>query len=246
MKITSVIDFLENVDTLEDQVTVIDELEAVLEVYGFEYYGIIRQPRVSDDPLSRILAGRWPEGWPARYIQRRYVLIDPNIRYLGYAQRGFSWEDAVPAFRRDPHRRRMQRMMIDAYKFGLESGYMFPVHGRRGLLGVLALGGKPIDLSSLEMIQFDALAKASFWKLLELSDPLIKEEMASAVDVQLTNREMESLNFLADGLTSNEIAEILDLSNHTVDWYMNAVQVKLNAKNRHHAVAIAFKLGLIT
>ncbi len=246
MKITSVIDFLENVAAFEDQGTVIDELESVLDAYGFEYYGVIRQPKVSDDPLSLILAGRWPDGWPARYMERRYVLIDPNIRYLGHAQRGFRWEDAVPAFRRDPHRRRMQRMMIDAFKFGLESGYMFPVHGRRGLLGVLALGGKPVELSSLEMIQFDALAKAAFWRLLELSDPLVNDELASAVDVQLTNREMESLSFLADGMTSNEIAAILDLSNHTVDWYMNAVQVKLKAKNRHHAVAIAFKLGLIS
>ena len=57
---------------------------------------------------------------------------------------------------------------------------------------------------------------------------------------------MEALGFLADGMTSNEIAAVLDISNHTVDWYMNAVQVKLKAKNRHHAVAIAFRHGLIS
>ncbi|MCR9139805.1 MAG: LuxR family transcriptional regulator [Alphaproteobacteria bacterium] len=246
MKIKSVIEFLEAVDDLSTQGEVIDLPEGVLETYGFEYYGVIRQPGPSDDPLSLVLTGRWPEGWPVRYMRKRYVLIDPNIRYLGHAQKGFKWSDSIPAFRNDPHRRRMQRMMIDAYKYGLESGYMFPVHGRRGLLGVLALGGKPVDLSRFEMIQFDALAKAAFWRLLELTDPLVSEELTSAVDVQLTRREMESLSFLADGMTSNEIAAVLDLSNHTVDWYMNAVQVKLKAKNRHHAVAIAFRLGLIS
>ncbi len=246
MKIKSVIEFLESVETLDTQAAVIDGLERVLETYGFEYYGVIRQPGAAEDPLSLVLAGRWPEGWPVRYMQKRYVLIDPSIRYLGLAQKGFKWSDAIPAFKRDPHRRRMQRMMIDAFKFGLESGYMFPVHGRRGLLGILVIGGKPVELTSLEMTQFDALAKVAFWRLLELTDPLVGRELSSMVDVQLTRREMESLSFLADGMTSNEIAAVLDLSNHTVDWYMNAVQVKLKAKNRHHAVAIAFRLGLIS
>jgi LuxR family transcriptional regulator len=246
VKITSIIEFLETVDALDTQVAVIDELEKVIETYGFEYYGVIRQPGASEDPLSLILAGRWPEGWPVRYMQKRYVLIDPNIRYLGHAQKGFKWTEAIPAFKNDPHRRRMQRMMIDAFKFGLESGYVFPVHGRRGLLGILVVGGKPVELTPLEMIQFDALAKSAFWRLLELTDPLISSDLSSAVDVQLTRREMESLSYLADGMTSNEIAAVLELSNHTVDWYMNAVQVKLKAKNRHHAVAIAFKLGLIS
>ena len=246
MTVSSIVECLETVHALENQVTVIDQLEKLLEIYGFEYYGVVRQPRAAADSLSLVLAGRWPDGWPVRYMQRRYILIDPNIRYLGHAQKGFRWAEALPAFKQDPHRRRMQRMMIDAGKFGLKDGYIFPVHGRRGVLGILAVGGEPVHLSHLEMHLFDALAKAVFWRLLELTDPLISQELSSAVDVQLTRREMESLTFLADGMTSNEIAAVLELSNHTVDWYMNAIQVKLKAKNRHHAVAIAFRLGLIS
>lgn len=246
MKINVIIRFLETANTLGSQVDVIDELERVLDAYQFDYYGVIRQPQLNDDPLSLLLAGRWPDGWPARYMQRRYVLIDPTMRFLGHAQRGFRWADAIPAFRRDPNRRRMRRMIIDAYKFGLQAGYVFPVHGRRGLLGVLVAGGRPVTLTALEMVQFDALAKVALWRLLEFTDPLTSEALSSAVDVQLTRREMEALGFLADGMTSNEIAAVLDISNHTVDWYMNAVQVKLKAKNRHHAVAIAFRHGLIS
>ena len=246
VKINAIIDFLGTIDEYSSQAALIDALEEVLDIYGFEYYGVIRQPKASEDPLSLILAGHWPDGWPARYMRKRYVLIDPNIRFLGLSQKGFKWSDTIPAFRRDPHRRRMQRMVIDAHQHGLEDGYVFPVHGRRGLLGILIAGGKPVELSPAEMIQFDALAKTILWRLLDLTDPLIRNELSSAVDVQLTRREMESLTFLADGLTSNEIADILEISAHTVDWYMNAIQVKLKAKNRHHAVAIAFRLGLIS
>jgi LuxR family transcriptional regulator, quorum-sensing system regulator SdiA len=65
-------------------------------------------------------------------------------------------------------------------------------------------------------------------------------------DIKLTHREMESLHYLADGMTSPEIAAVLEISNHTVDWYMNGIQQKLKAKNRHHAVALAFRLGLVS
>ncbi len=246
MKITSIIDFLDSINDLDKQSDIIDKLESVLDTYGFDFYGVIRQPKASEDPLSLVLAGRWPDGWPARYMQKKYVLIDPTIRFLGHARKGFSWAEAIPAFQSDPHRRRMQRMMVDSMKYGLESGYIFPVHGRRGLLGNLSIGGRHVDLSPLEMIQFDAMAKIVFWRLLELTDPIINEELTSTVDVQLTRREMEALSYLADGMTSNEIAAVLKLSNHTVDWYMNALQIKLKAKNRHHAVAIAFRLGLIS
>jgi len=245
-KTTAIVDFLGTVNELDAQSEIIDRLEALMDLCGFDYYGVIRQPKASEDPLSLVLAGRWPDGWPARYMQKKYVLIDPTIRYLGHARRGFSWAEAIPAFQSDPHRRRMQSMMIDALKFGLQGGYIFPIHGRRGLMGNLTVGGRQVDLNALEMSLMDALAKAVFWRLLELSDPIVNEELSSAVDVQLTRREMEALSFLADGMTSNEIAAVLNLSNHTVDWYMNALQVKLKAKNRHHAVAIAFRLGLIS
>ncbi|MEM6462779.1 MAG: LuxR family transcriptional regulator [Pseudomonadota bacterium] len=243
---TTIIDFLQSVNELKSQPEMIDQLETVIDACGFDYYGVIRQPKASEDPLSLVLAGRWPDGWPARYMEKKYVLIDPTIRYLGHARKGFSWAEAFPAFQSDPSRRRMQAMMIDALKFGLQGGYIFPIHGRRGLMGNLTVGGRQVDLTSVEMTLFDAMAKTVFWMLLEMSDPLVNEELSSTVDVQLTRREMEALSYLADGLTSNEIAAVLNLSNHTVDWYMNALQVKLKAKNRHHAVAIAFRLGLIS
>ena len=136
--------------------------------------------------------------------------------------------------------------MVDARGHGLHDGYIFPVHGRRGLLGNMTLGGRVVDLSPVEMSLFDAIAKKIFWRLLELSDPSVLAAMVSNVDVQMTRREMEVLNLLAEGMTSNEISRILRISNHTVDWYMNGIQEKLKAKNRQHVVAIALRLGLIS
>ena len=246
MNITLLVQFLALIDEMRSRDEIVQEFERLLDHYGFDYYGIVRQPKPDENPLSLLLAGRWPDGWPQIYIKKKYVIIDPTIRYLGHAQRGFRWRDTLVAFRSDPHRKRMERMMVEARGHGLYDGYIFPVHGRRGLLGNMTLGGRIVDLSPVEMSIFDGIAKRYSGAYWSFPSPSILAEMVSNVDVQMTRREMEALHYLADGMTSNEISKILDISTHTVDWYMNGIQDKLKAKNRHHAVALSFRLGLIS
>ena len=218
----------------------------VINELGFDYFTLVRQAGPESQPYDIMLEGQWPKGWPELYVKRKYAPIDPVIRYLGHSQRGYRWREAMKAFREAPHHKRMERMMVDARRFGLEDGYVFPVHGRRGLVGVLTVAGRPVDLSSSQMAMMDALAKKAFWELLETVDPDAHDRISRPVAMPLTRREMETLEYLGYGMTSNEMGATLGLSAHTVDWYMNGIQDKLNAKNRHHVVAIAFRLGLIS
>lgn len=246
MSVNQIIQFLVVADECRSPEEVVVELEKLLRVYRFDYYGLLRHPKPHENPMKLVLVGRWPDRWPETYIAKKFVLIDPTIRYLAQAQKGFRWRDTIAAFRNDPHRKRMERMMGESIRFGLEDGYIFPIHGRQGLLGNMTLGGKPVDLSPVEMSLFDAVAKKAFWRLLELKKETDELDAAASVDTKMTRREMEVLNYLADGMTSNEISKVLQISNHTVDWYMNGIQDKLNAKNRQHVVALALRLGLIT
>lgn len=246
MNINLLAHFVALLDEISHREEILPEFERLLDRYGFDYYGVIRQPKPHDDPMSLVLAGRWPEKWPEIYISKNYVIIDPTIRYLGHAKGGFRWRETITSFRNHPQRKRMERMMVDARNNGLEDGYVFPVHGRRGLLGTITLGGRTVDLHPAEMGLFDTVAKKLFWKLLKLADSEKFNELSATVDIHLTRREMEALSYLADGMTSHEIARVLSISNHTVDWYMNGLQAKLSAKNRQHVVALSFRLGLIS
>jgi LuxR family transcriptional regulator len=245
VNIHSLIQLLVVIEECKLAKNVVTELELVLRSYKFDFYGLLKQPRPNTDPMNLVLAGRWPDKWPLTYVTKKYILVDPTIRYLGRAQRPFRWRDAMAALKGDPLRRRMEQMMADARAHGLIDGYIFPVHGRSGLLGSMTIGGNVVDLSPVEIALFDAVAKKAFWRLLELRDEARSLEEAATIDVKLTRREMEVLNHLAEGMTSMEISRMLKISNHTVDWYMNSIQDKLNAKNRQHIVAIAFRNGLI-
>ena len=63
---------------------------------------------------------------------------------------------------------------------------------------------------------------------------------------ELTEREVDCLNWTAAGKTSAEISEILSLSEHTVNHYLNRATKKLDTVNRTQAVAKALRMGIIS
>lgn len=61
---------------------------------------------------------------------------------------------------------------------------------------------------------------------------------------ELTTREIEVLSELADGITNNEIAGRLFISENTVKNHIHNILNKLNLQNRREAIEFARKLGL--
>lgn len=61
----------------------------------------------------------------------------------------------------------------------------------------------------------------------------------------LTPRELEVLQLLAEGLANKAIALELGISEHTVKFHVNAILSKLGAQSRTEAVVRATRLGLI-
>jgi DNA-binding NarL/FixJ family response regulator len=58
-------------------------------------------------------------------------------------------------------------------------------------------------------------------------------------------RELELLTLMADGLTDAEIAEKLSISAKTMRSRLHTLRMKMQARTRTHAVAIAFRRGLL-
>jgi DNA-binding NarL/FixJ family response regulator len=62
---------------------------------------------------------------------------------------------------------------------------------------------------------------------------------------QLTTREVEVLNALAKGLANKEIADKLDISEHTVKDHLKSILGKLQVADRTEAVTTAIQRGII-
>lgn len=66
-----------------------------------------------------------------------------------------------------------------------------------------------------------------------------------ATDDELTPRQVDILRLVAGGNANKQIAHQLSISEQTVKSHVTTIMSKLGANDRTHAVAIAFKGGII-
>jgi DNA-binding NarL/FixJ family response regulator len=73
------------------------------------------------------------------------------------------------------------------------------------------------------------------------------QEVVAALSEPRTpsQRGLELLQLMADGRTDNEIADALSISAKTIRSRQHALRMKMQARSRTHAVAIAFRRGLL-
>ena len=246
LRFGNIMHYLVAIGEVPDRDVAIKEFEKLIDRFGFKYYCIFHEPKPIENPAQLIVAANWPEAWIARYVEKKYIVTDPTIRFLLRANRSFSWEQAVEAYRNNPQYRRMQKMMQDGKAHGLGSGYIFPVFGRNGLMGATTLGGPgEIELTPSEIMLLETATRGTYVRLLEFMGDAYAEKIVEGTEITLTHREVQALSLMADGLTSPEIAALLKVAPTTVDWYGASLQEKLHAKNRNHAVALGLRRGLI-
>jgi DNA-binding CsgD family transcriptional regulator len=61
----------------------------------------------------------------------------------------------------------------------------------------------------------------------------------------VTQREMDVLQCIAQGLANKQIAISLGISEHTVKFHLSSLYAKLGATNRTEAVRIGMQRGLV-
>ena len=76
--------------------------------------------------------------------------------------------------------------------------------------------------------------------------PHIARQLARRVSRdELTVRELEILQLVADGLKNKEIADRLFISENTVKNHIQNLLEKMQTRDRTHAVTTALRLGLV-
>jgi DNA-binding NarL/FixJ family response regulator len=116
--------------------------------------------------------------------------------------------------------------------------------GRASRLFALGLSGYVLKDDAFEQLELAILAVAS-------GDEYISPRMVSEMkgsdgeDVSLTARELEVLQYLAEGLINKIIAQHMGVSERTVRFHISNCCLKLHANRRSGAVAKALQMNLI-
>jgi DNA-binding NarL/FixJ family response regulator len=79
----------------------------------------------------------------------------------------------------------------------------------------------------------------------QFTDVASIDKAIETVIAPLTRRETQILNYVAEGNTNKQIADILGISEQTIKSHVSAILRKINANDRAHAVALAIRSGWI-
>ncbi|CAG7856292.1 hypothetical protein MCAMS1_00715 [biofilm metagenome] len=207
---------------------------------GFDHFiYALRVPTFFADSRLLLING-YPENWVEHYFEQGFNTDDPVLAYCGKHIIPIQWHD-LACTRSSPG----ERVMHEAADFGLKTGISMPVHSLQGELGILSFVlnqdfkcGREVTEHARPYIQ---LLAAHLHEAVRRVAGLIENNNKP----QLTLREQECLRWAADGKTSWEIAQLLRMSERTVNFHLNNAMLKLDVCNRQHAVAKATLQGLI-
>ncbi|TPW26422.1 LuxR family transcriptional regulator [Martelella alba] len=188
---------------------------------------------------DRFLLSGFDPGWLERYINNRYVEVDPVIERIKRSSVPFLWSE-IQNSSHAPVGTVGRRVLNEATEFRLREGFAVPLW-TTDFVAAVSLAGEHAELSPSERGMVALASTYAVTKAMTLNNIRSERQRAS-----LSPRELECLKWVAAGKTEWEIGMILNISEHTADRHLANVHRKLGAVTRPQAIANAFRLGFIT
>ncbi|KEQ09267.1 MAG: LuxR family transcriptional regulator [Alphaproteobacteria bacterium] len=226
---------LQEIVGLKTQFDVFRFMRRLTEEYGAKVFMVVNLPPLTSLTLSsNTVITNLPAELIAAFDRESLLASSPVLKRLRESAVPFALDMSTVSKERGSS---ASEEMFGRY--GLSKGAHFPVHDGTGLRGSIALIGDRTVFDIQQMMELSYLFIHVYEALGQIRSLTMR-----AADT-LSDREVDCLNWTAAGKTSAEIAEILGLSEHTVNHYLNRAAKKLDTVNRTQAVAKALRTGLI-
>jgi LuxR family transcriptional regulator len=215
-----------------------DAMVKLVRAEGFDLcsYGI-RPPLPFTKPRIMVF-DNFPARWHQQYRSQGYVEIDPTVRHGLRSLLPIVWTDEVFAETRD--------FWEDARGQGLRYGWAQPCRDPSGVAGMLtvARANEPLSDSELKvkvprLLWMTQVAHVAMSKL-------VVNRIVPEAEVRFSRREVAVMRWTAEGKTSGEIAEILRITERTVNFHIGNVITKLNVANKTAAAIRLAVMGLLS
>ncbi len=223
---------VEEIAGLKTQFDVFRFTKKLVEFYGLKNFMVLNLPPATAVGLSgSAIINNWPAELVSLFDREGLIRSSFVLRQLRRSVAPFSFD-----VERDAETPEMSAVFG---KYGLLRGACIPVHEPAGARGAVIISGMGKEPTRSQLMELTFAAILIFDRLAEIRNMDVR-----ATDL-LTDREIDCLTWTAAGKTSAEIADILGLSEHTVNHYLNRTAKKLDTVNRTQAVAKALRIGLI-
>ncbi len=231
--------FLEDTQAASSKKDIFSTYEEFLETLGYDQVLYSAFTRERDGYRPSIHFNKNLHEWEKHYLESEYLRHDIVFRQCAQTPGAFEW--AEYAQRRDLSKVQ-KRVFEDAESAGLLGGVAVGIHGNQKLdCSVMLASSQKIKF--LAPVNKSLINLATYHVYLRVS-PLLKE-LAPGVE-SLTSKEQDVLRWFASGLSRCEMADKMNLSSHTIDYYYRKIVNKMRARNMASALVIAIHQNAVS
>jgi len=214
-------------------------LERLTTAFGYSHYFLLRAPAMDDATLTDLMvATSMPPAFIEDFDAADMLAVSPVLQRIRESVMPQTWHARKQYTFADITMPESLANLLEAYH--VPAGISCPVHCGDGQRLILTLAGIRGNLAQSEINELYML-------VLQATDAYnYLKTVAKTLPHPLSAREIEVVRWTAQGKTSIEIGQILSLSDHTINAYMNNAMKKLNCVNRTQLVAKSIRLKLIS
>lgn len=229
-------EFIERANRSADPADIAGMLFSELAQLGFSGLAMSWLPPAKSAAEAKFQLVSLPKEYFQRYAERHYDRHSAVVRHMYSTTMPFRWTDVAL----DPVAQPLARQILqEAWDFGLRSGWSIPIYQHRRLSGFIsASAGREIHASpDLEQLHLMTLCAHS--RILQI-------QSVTGRLPHLRLREREVVTWLAHGKTADAIAQIMNISNRSVEGHIADAGHRLGTVNSTHTVVEAIRLKLIS
>lgn len=229
-------EYIDRLHAMTEPDKIQDAFVAAIGALGVTNFALLEVTSDPDVFRRSVIDDRMPSGWKQRYFEQEYAKVDPCVVEAMTNLDPFLWSETLAK----SHREKIERRIFhEAAEFQLKEGLCIPIYGPRRYLAFATLAGDHLDISPNSRRALHVMSLYTHNQLIKLM------RAAARPPVDLTRREVNCLQWVAQGKSDWEIGEILKISESTAHWYVENAKRKLGVATRIQAVMSAVSAGLI-
>ncbi|ARG96589.1 helix-turn-helix transcriptional regulator [Legionella micdadei] len=209
--------------------------------FSFTYYAY--HPN-SANKLKYDMSSANFKDWHKHYLAEHYHGIDSTLSFVYNSHLPIYWDikqqltQAISATER--------KMRLDSIAFGTKAGLSIPIHGPQNNFAILLLVQMQNEQSILQQqgLQYELFVAAHlYYHYIQIH---LLNETQEKQSFRLTQREIQCLLLIAKHYSVKQMAQLLELSERTINFHIQKINKKLGTKNKYQSLAKALEEQLLT
>jgi LuxR family transcriptional regulator, quorum-sensing system regulator SolR len=202
---------------------------------GFDYCAYAARLPLPISSPRIVMHNNYSQVWRDLYASKNFIKVDPTVLQGMQSFLPVIWSDELFA--------NATELWAAAQAHGLKVGWAQSSLAPAGIRGQLTLVRSEHEFSAKELAH--KTAKMSW--LAHIAHTGMSRFFVTEMNLKepLTERELEILRWTADGKTAVDVAELMHITERTVNFHINRCMDKLQVNNKLAATVRAALLGLL-